>query len=276
MHQLHCQPASADLQPYVRAYAQREFSDPTESVIEALPARLEQTLEFQFGDPFDVANATQRKRTSRMNIVGAYTEGAWMITLKNKVTSFGVFFQPTGLSCLCGIPAHEFSNNAFDASSVLSHGLGQLHDRLAGCPSFRIRVQVMEQFLRGLAAKAPIGKVDVGISAAGRIFEAHGAVRLRELAADYGMSLRQLERRITQGVGITPKVFARVARFQTALDMKLLMPHHSWMAIAHDLGYHDQMHMVHDFHHLAGAAPSEILASIGDARPPAMQTFSQL
>jgi transcriptional regulator GlxA family with amidase domain len=100
-------------------------------------------------------------------------------------------------------------------------------------------------------------------------------VRIAELAACYGISVRQLDRRIRGAVGITPKTYACVARFQTALDAKLLTPCRSWMSIAHDLGYHDQMHMVHDFHRLAGAAPAEILARIGDMRPPAMPNFSQ-
>ena len=98
---------------------------------------------------------------------------------------------------------------------------------------------------------------------------------MTQLAAGYGISVRQLERRIRSAVGIAPKTYACVARFQAALDAKLLTPTRSWMLIAHDLGYHDQMHMVHDFHKLAGAAPAEILAHIGDMRPPAMQNFSQ-
>ena len=275
MHNLLCQPASPDLQPFVRAYAQREIFDLSAPVIERVPARLEQTLEFQFGEHFEVANATRREFVGRITVVGSYTEGGLAIALKNKILSFGIFFQPVGLSRLFRIPPSQISNRSLDAVEVLPAGMERLHDQLAALCSFPSRVAAVELFLRIHAARLSARDTDLGCDAATRIFCANGAMRIGELAAHYGLSLRQFERRVTTCVGIAPKTYARVARFQAALDSKLLTPHRSWLTIAHNLGYHDQMHMVHDFHELAGAAPSETLATIRDARPPAMQNFSQ-
>jgi AraC-like DNA-binding protein len=276
MHNLRCQPASPDLRPFVRAYAQREIFDLPGPISAPIPARLEQTLEFQFGEHFEVFNTTRSDRTRPITLVGSQTEGGWAIALKNKILSFGIFFQPVGFSRLLGIPPVELSNRAFDAADILPSAIRQLHDQLAACVSFSSRVAVVEQFLRSLVARSSANTGDLGCHAAAVIFQAHGAVRMRELAAHYELSVRQLERRVIRSIGIAPKTYARVARFQTALDTKLRAPHRSWLSIAHDLGYHDQMHMVHDFHELAGAAPNEILATIRDARPPAMQNFSQL
>jgi AraC-like DNA-binding protein len=79
--------------------------------------------------------------------------------------------------------------------------------------------------------------------------------------------IRQFERRFAQCTGVTPKLFARVARFQTALDMKIAQPDKIWLRIAHDLCYYDQTHMVLDFKHLTGTSPTQILSQIGDGRP---------
>lgn len=274
MHNLLCQPASADLQPFVRAYAQREIIELSSPISERVPARLEQTLEFQFGEHFEVANATRRELVGHITVVGSYAEGGLAIALKNKILSFGIFFQPVGLSRLFCIPPVELSNRSLDAREVLPAGIEQLHDQLAALTSFPSRVTAVEQFLRIRAARSFERADDLGCDAATRMFLASGAVCILEMATYYGLSLRQFERRFTHRIGIAPKTYARVARFQAALDSKLLMPHRSWLTVAHDLGYHDQMHMVHDFHELAGAAPSETLATIRDARPPAMQNFS--
>jgi AraC-like DNA-binding protein len=275
MHTLVCQPASPDLQVFVRAYAQREVFDLPGPVSEPVPARLEQTLEFQFGEHFEVANATRHESVGSITLVGSYTEGGFAIALKNRIISFGIFFQPVGLSRLFNVPPVEVSNHALDASAgVLPGAIRQLHDQLAVL-SFEARVIATEKFLRIQAARSSARDDDVGCNAATRIFSASGAVRTCDLASHYGLSLRQFERRFTHRIGILPKTYARVARFQSALDTKLLMPHRSWLTIAHDLAYHDQMHMIHDFHALAGAAPSEVLATIRDARPPAMPNFSQ-
>ncbi len=275
MHNLRCQPPSPDLREFVRTYAQREMVDLPGPLATPVPARLEQTLEFQFAERFDVVSASGRRDFARpVTLVGSYTEGATAF-FKNKVVSFGIFFQPVGLSRLVHIPPSEFSNRAFDARDVLPCGIQELHSQLAACGSFALRIAAVESFLRGLASRVSVRDNELGRHAAAEIFKANGAVRMTDLAACYGIGVRQLERRIGSAVGIAPKTYACVARFQTALDAKLLTPNRSWMSIAHDLGYHDQMHMVHDFHKLAGGAPAEILTRIGDARPPAMQNFSQ-
>jgi transcriptional regulator GlxA family with amidase domain len=61
---------------------------------------------------------------------------------------------------------------------------------------------------------------------------------------------------------VTPKLFVRIARFQDALDRTTLIPSQSWTTIAHSVGYHDQMHMVRDFHEFAAASPSHAVTEI--------------
>jgi transcriptional regulator GlxA family with amidase domain len=94
-------------------------------------------------------------------------------------------------------------------------------------------------------------------------------MRVSELARQTGLGTRQFERKFLQSIGVTPKRFARVARFQSALDAKLMSPGRSWLDIAHALRYHDQMHMVHDFQSLGGNTPVQLFSEIGDARPTA-------
>jgi transcriptional regulator GlxA family with amidase domain len=84
------------------------------------------------------------------------------------------------------------------------------------------------------------------------------------------VSPRQLERRFAREIGVPPKSYARIARFQTALDAKLANPRRTWLDIAHQLQYHDQMHMVHDFSALANGSPNRVLATVGDMRPDAL------
>jgi hypothetical protein len=52
-------------------------------------------------------------------------------------------------------------------------------------------------------------------------------------------------------------------RFEAALKTKAAFPHLSWTMVAHDFGYHDQMHMIHDFQHLSGETPTGILRAGG-------------
>ena len=71
------------------------------------------------------------------------------------------------------------------------------------------------------------------------------------------LSVRQFERRFAALMGVPPKTYARIGRIQKALE-KMRSPELRWADIAQMLGYYDQMHMVHDFRHLAGSNPSKV------------------
>ena len=108
------------------------------------------------------------------------------------------------------------------------------------------------------------------------MFAARGIVRVSDIANEFGLSQRQFERGFAAETGCSPKLYARIARFQTALDMKIASPRRSWTEIAHSLSYHDQMHMVHDFQTLTGSSPNRFMAELGEARPNAVVTVTDL
>lgn len=258
------------LREFVRIYAQREVSAEElgrEVIVEPIPARLEQTLEFQFGERFNVQHwEGYDELTPDEAIIGAQVRGVTKIELRPGVISFGIFFSPVGFSRLFGLPVTDLTGKAYDAALV-SKLFSSVRLRLADCVTFPGRVQIIEEMLFRFAGRLQ-GK-DTMVTIAERIFSQQGVVRIPQLATESGLGARQFERRFLQTVGMSPKRFARVARFQTALDAKIAAPRRSWSEIAQHLRYYDQMHMIHDFQLLGGATPHELLAGIGDARPTA-------
>lgn len=266
MHDLQCQRPCPLLRGLVRAYAQRDLGPHDIDIVEPVPARLEQTLEFQFGDSFEVVHADgQHLMAPEIVVIGAHPRGGTTIALRKGVVSFAIFFQPAGLSRLFHIPPVHLSGASHDGRGVLGKSITCLHYRLAETPTFAGRVRLIEDFLLKQAARSLFD--DPMIAAATDIFALRGMLPIAEVASRHGLGNRHFERKFLKEVGVTPKLFARVARFQTALDMKLMRPQMRWIDIAHSLGYHDQMHLIHDFHDLAGDAPGLLVSQIGDARP---------
>jgi AraC-like DNA-binding protein len=89
-----------------------------------------------------------------------------------------------------------------------------------------------------------------------------GRVDVPALAGEAGLSPRQFARRFIQQVGVRPKLFARIARFEAALEHKARFVTKSWTETAHEFGYYDQMHMVHDFGEFTGGTPTEVLSQL--------------
>jgi AraC-like DNA-binding protein len=90
------------------------------------------------------------------------------------------------------------------------------------------------------------------------LYSTRGHIRMDALAAACGLSLRQFERRFKQRIGVSPKIFARLLRFEMLKTALIQDSAHSlaWMAP----GYQDQAHAIHEFKLWAGCTPSAFLA----------------
>lgn len=72
-----------------------------------------------------------------------------------------------------------------------------------------------------------------------------------------GCSAARFIRRFTDVVGLTPKRYARVARFNALLRKVNRDGNPDWAALAAECGYYDQSHLVREFRTLAGMTPSQ-------------------
>jgi AraC-like DNA-binding protein len=258
---------SPELHPFVRAYAQRTFTVEDPILVESVPAQLEQVLDFELGTLPGVRHR-ECQVTSKAWIGGAQTLFPGHMHLWPGVESFAIFFQPAGWSQLFRIPIREITNRIYDAAAVVGPCMTDLWNRLGECSSFERRVAIAERFLLSFAVRTTTQ--DKIAAAATYLFRQHGAVRIQKLGQRDSLSLRQFERLFLRETGASPKAFARVARFQTALDAKLAAPQRTWLDIAHSFGYYDQMHMIHDFESLGRNAPTQLITQMGDVRPPAL------
>jgi AraC-like DNA-binding protein len=115
--------------------------------------------------------------------------------------------------------------------------------------TFEQRAALLDEFLlerlHEVKVRDPIGRAFDCLAMPG------SSVRIGQMFAQTGLSPRQFERKCLERAGVTPKVMARIARFQKALQMKQARGQ-SWTQIAHSLDYFDQMHMIRDFRAFAG------------------------
>ena len=264
-----------ELRPYVRAYAQREIVDFSVDIVQPMPASLETIIDMEFGNPpvVEYANGTAELAT-RISIVGPASYRRHWIRLRSPVNSFGIFFQPMGARQLFGIPGRLLVNREYAAVEVIGKSILPIWERMAENQCFDARVRIMEAHLLGLAARA--SACTVIMASARQIFREQGAIRVKICADQTLLSVRQYERRFLDEIGMTPKLFGRITRYQMAMDAKVASPGRSWLSLAHEFGYHDQMHMIKDFQRLSGDSPAGILSRMGDMRPEALAASASL
>ena len=241
----------------IRYYAHLEVRSSEETLIFPVPARTAPVIEFLLGDRFEVrlGSALSSETAHPVAIVGPQTHRRVHLAFRGHVENFTVVFQPGGLSRVLGVPADRFTNQHLEGHAVLGAWGDSLRCRLGEVAAFADRVRVADEYLtRFEGVSHPLS----GVMAAASVLLRHrGCLRICGLANMTGLSVRQFERRFTSEIGVSPKLYARVARFEAALKNKARRPQLSWATVAQDVGYHDQMHMVHDFRKLAGASPSD-------------------
>jgi transcriptional regulator GlxA family with amidase domain len=91
----------------------------------------------------------------------------------------------------------------------------------------------------------------------------NGALTIDHAAASAGTSARHLERLFNEQVGMSPKRFGRVLRFQAAAAEIATEPTRPLVDVSADTGYFDQAHMIREFVSLAGSTPGQFQRSLG-------------
>jgi AraC-like DNA-binding protein len=247
------------LQRYVQFYTQRELHLRDPLVVQSVPARAAPMVEFVFGDPLRIRypGSLVEEKSPGAVVVGMLTRPHGELRLQGTLTSFVIMFQSVGLSALFPVDLRELVDRDYDARSVVGKPITELEERLANCGSFASRASVADAFLaRRIPDSLNTDRLSIAIDA---IIARSGRIRIPELAAHSGISERQFERTFAARFGVSPKLYARIARFQAALDNKARSSTKTWTDIAHEFGYHDQMHMIHDFEEFTGETPTETL-----------------
>jgi AraC-like DNA-binding protein len=182
------------------------------------------------------------------------------LSVFGRIDNFTIHFQPSGFNRLFGIPMTELTDAAYDAHAVIGPEIPELEHSLGDTPGFAERIQLIEQrLIRLLGSHDP---PDAVASTANSLFASNGIHRVSAMATFSGLSPRQFERRFLAQVGVPPKLYARIIRFNAALDHKLRSPSRAWSRIAIDQEYYDQMHLVHDCRAFTGESPSRFLSRL--------------
>lgn len=263
----------AGLRPYVSSFHFSDIALGHSQLRMPVLAGSETMLQFSIGDPFTVRDNDSGSLTTAPPtvVVGRQTRRNFDLIATGRLTILTVHFQPTGFHRLFHVPMTHLTDQAPEAAMVVGRGIQQVHDSVAASPGRRAMVARVEAFLQSrVDASLPHHPV---ADAATCILRGTGATDIRGIAGEHALNTRQLQRRFQEQIGVSPRAFRRIARFERALRSKHHEPARSWAEVASDSGYFDQMHLVRDCHQLGGGPPSELIREWVDCEPPRQQSL---
>ena len=185
---------------------------------------------------------------------GAHSE-SFVIDTADRPTLFGVHFRPGGAVPFLKMPADELGNVRVSLETLWGRAAFELKDRLLEARTWTARFRVAEDVLLAQLSGPPRRHPAVGyaLDAIQAMPHAHTIGRLTERI---GLSPRRFIQVFAHEVGLTPKVFCRVRRFQRVLALIERGRAIDWADLAVAGGYYDQAHFIHDFRAFSGLNPT--------------------
>lgn len=193
--------------------------------------------------------------TDNALLVGIHS-GFHVIDTSVDTAVLGVHFKPGGAFPFLGIPSRELHGQCIPLEILWGRNSELLRERLLAAADDGARFSLMEQALLA-RLRGPLQHhraVDFALIAL-----RDGRTPIRALADRIGISQTRLIQLFDAEVGLTPKKFARVRRFQRALRMVHSLQEVDWSDVALSCGYFDQAHLSNEFRTFSGYSPTAYL-----------------
>jgi AraC-like DNA-binding protein len=190
-------------------------------------------------------------------VAGAQSRFALLDTSR-PLSLVGVVFRPGGGFPFFGVPAGELQDLSVSLDTLWGREAPLLREQLLEAPSPAAKFQVVETYLRRRLHHGPVRSPAVQYAI--ETFRAPTASpSVATVVERIGVSPRRFIAAFRDEVGLTPKVFCRIARFRRVIGAVQSAERGDWAAIALDCGYFDQAHFIHDFRKFAGVTPTAYL-----------------
>lgn len=176
----------------------------------------------------------------------------------------GVHFHPGGAFPFLNPPAGDLRNLHVSLETLWGRADSLMRERLLEAPSHAARFRILERILWEQAA-LPL-RMHPAVSAALDEFALSPGRKIAEVTQQLGLSQRHFIQLFHTQVGLSPKLFCRVQRFQSVLEIVETQRQPVWSEVALACGYFDQAHFIQEFREFTGFSPTGYLECRGDQR----------
>lgn len=153
-------------------------------------------------------------------------------------------------------PMNEISDAVVDADLVWGIEFGLLRERLLETRDIDLRFEIVEQFLLKTFRSRFVANECVAF-AINEMRLRPDALSIAAMNQKIGYSQKHFSSMFVKHVGITPKAYLKIMRFQKAVGEIEKGPDIDWAKLALDCGFYDQSHFINDFKHFSGFTPED-------------------
>lgn len=210
------------------------------------------------------------RRFSGALVSGPY-EGFFLTDTAEEAYVVGVHFRPGGAFPFLGASADELANTHIDLDTFWGPAAAEIRERLCTAQSHTQQVRLLEESLLS-RMRRPLEHHPAVALALESLSKFNPGTAVRQLARDAGYSQRRFIDLFRGEVGLKPKLFNRIQRFQRVLEQIHSCAHGNWTQVALSYGYFDQSHLIRDFLAFSGVSPAGYVRRLDDLRKHELHT----
>jgi AraC-like DNA-binding protein len=201
-----------------------------------------------------------RSHVIHQAIVSGARSEFFVVDTSRPASLLSVWFKAGGALAFFGTPASELHNLHIPLHDLWGYDADNLYERLYHAKTTQARFELLEHFLcRRLTHSQPRHRaIDFSLGYLNHGDDIGAVVNQIALSPTRFIQLFKAE------IGMTPKQYSQIQRFQRAVQMIAHTPHPNWADIALACGYYDQSHFINAFQRFAGISPSEYIAQDKD------------
>jgi AraC-like DNA-binding protein len=166
----------------------------------------------------------------------------------------GASILPAGVQPILGMPARIIGETIAVLDDIIGAKARELEDRVIAGEPFGAMQRLADALIMLKASRQESALL---VRAVESVRQARGVKRIDDIASDSNISPRQLERHFLEHVGMPPKTFSRLIRFDRVVRDIPSRGSRSWTAFALQHGYSDQAHFINVFKEFAGITPAQ-------------------
>ena len=174
----------------------------------------------------------------------------------------GIIFHPGGTLPFFPDNTHLFTNRETSLEDLWGNATANLRNDLRECPTPARKFALLDFALRHRLSESKTPRrsrtIDYALT---RLHQSPGATTIAELTRDISASPRRLSQLFREQIGVSPKLYCRIQRFQQAVQLIHRGADIHWAELALTCGYYDQSHFANDFRAFSGLSPTTYSAA---------------
>ncbi len=178
---------------------------------------------------------------------------------RGKIDMIAVVFQPLGMNPFLRHPIAELYNQYIDIDCLEDKGLRDLKELISSEPNVSVCIRLIESFFIKRFVKNDYNYNRINHSI--QTIKSNPLVKIESLTGDACLGYRHFKRIFTEYMGMGPKEYYRIVRFQRVLHTLQHNPGIGITRLACDCGFYDHSHLIKDFKTFSGYSPTHYTAS---------------